>query len=291
MIMSASSSRSKVAASFPASCRQVQMLSRRHIAASGRALQTGCVPAGPQTKPNVLPPRAGLNPAPCLWRGAWWQRAPFSAAASPAQDNPAAVSCWSCGARFPTGSRVAIFCGECGTIQPPGEGGTLFGLFGIAHEFDLNVEDLERRYKKLMTQLHPDRFMQKSGTEQQHSAAQSSAVNDGYNMLKQPHARAVYMLQLLGVDFDNSQSDFGGNNMQFMMEVMEASDEIEAAGDNQEKLREIWQSFYLPHLSETCAAASSAFTKGDLTAATDATAKLQYLKRVGDLLGSAIDLQ
>ena len=79
--------------------------------------------------------------------------------------------------------------------------------------------------------------------------------------------------------------------MQFMMGVMEASDEIESAGDNQEKLREILQSFYIPHLSEACSAASSAFSKSDVMAATDATAKLQYLKRLGDLLSTAIDIQ
>jgi hypothetical protein len=57
--------------------------------------------------------------------------------------------------------------------------------------------------------------------------AQSSVVNAGYNTLKHQHARAVYMLKALGVDFDEPpSSDFGGNNMEFMMAVMEASSEI-----------------------------------------------------------------
>ena len=54
-------------------------------------------------------------------------------------------------------------------------------------------------------------------------------VNAGYNTLKHQHARAVYMLKALGVDFDESPSDVGGNNdsnMEFMMAVMEASSEI-----------------------------------------------------------------
>jgi molecular chaperone HscB len=274
------------------------------VAAGSRAREVGppaCFPqalAGAQLQcADAVPGRgawAGRTVAPlcgrtCTRVGSALPRAQLSVAA--AQERQAGA-CWSCGAPFPAGSsRVPIFCGACGIIQPAEEGGTLFELFGIAHEFDIDVQDLELRYKKLMTQLHPDRFMQKGNAEQHHSAVQSSAVNDGFNILKHPHSRAVYMLKLLGVDFDQSQSDFGGSNMQFMVEVMEASDEIEAAGSDQQKLQEIWKSFYLPHLSQICAAASAAFAQGDLTAAAGATAKLQYLKRVGDLLGSAIDVQ
>jgi hypothetical protein len=84
-----------------------------------------------------------------------------------------------------------------------------------------------------MVRLHPDKFMQKSQEEctekvrAKKKKAQSSVVNAGYNTLKHQHARAVYMLKALGVDFDEStSSDFGGNNMEFMMAVLEASSEI-----------------------------------------------------------------
>ena len=148
--------------------------------------------------------------------------------------------------------------------QPAVTGVNVFELFGIIEHFDLDSSDLEKRYKKLMSQLHPDRFMQKSAEEQLYSSAQSSAVNDGYRTLKSPHARAVYLLKLLGVDFESAKTDFGGSNMEFMMEVMETSSAIEHAGGDQQKLRAIRASFYLPHLSHTCAAASAAFVKRDV---------------------------
>jgi len=205
--------------------------------------------------------------------------------------NNSVPSCWSCGEAFTEGVDVQIFCGKCSIIQPALKDGNLFELFGIEQHFDLESADLEKRYKKLMAQLHPDRFMMTSDEERLNSLSQSSAVNDGYTTLKSPHARAVYMLKLLGVDFESAKSDFGGNNMEFMMEVMETSTDIEESRTNQLKLRAIHTTFYLPHLSEISAAASAAFVTGDVQAATDATAKLQYLKRIGDLLGDSIDVQ
>eukprot|EP00802_Teleaulax_amphioxeia_P023649 Tamp_24259.p1 GENE.Tamp_24259~~Tamp_24259.p1 ORF type:complete len:296 (-),score=36.06 Tamp_24259:111-890(-) len=204
-----------------------------------------------------------------------------------------ASTCWNCNEAFAgdCGSRTPMFCGKCGSIQPADMDGDLFHLFGMTRQFDLEPSVLEARYKQLMVQLHPDKFMQKNDEEQAYSSAQSSIVNDGYSTLKYPHARAVYMLKFFGIDLDESPSDFGGNNIDFMMEVMEASSEIEDAGADQDKLRRIRESFYLPHLSEACAAATAAFHKEDVAAATDATAKLQYLKRLGDLLGDSIDVQ
>jgi molecular chaperone HscB len=175
---------------------------------------------------------------------------------------PDESSCWNCGEVYALVEGKAnkpMFCGKCDSIQPPAEKADLFELFGIVHRFDVDTKDLERRYKKMMAQLHPDRFMQKSEEEQRYSSAHSSTLNDGYRTLKSPHSRAAYMLKLQGVDFENSQSQAGGANMEFMMEVMEASSAIQEAGRNQETLAAIRTSFYLPHLAQTEAAASSAF--------------------------------
>ena len=55
-------------------------------------------------------------------------------------------------------------------MQPPAKGCNYFELLGVKTElFDLDTQQLEKRYKMLMAQLHPDRFMQKSQTEQQFS--------------------------------------------------------------------------------------------------------------------------
>ncbi len=72
---------------------------------------------------------------------------------------------------------------------------------------------------------------------------------------------------------------------------MEVCEQIEDAGGNQAELEGIKRSFYLPCLRETMDAAAAAFRARDAAAARAATARLQYLKRVGDLLGESLEVQ
>ena len=66
--------------------------------------------------------------------------------------------------------------------------------------FRFDPATLERAYRKLQTEVHPDRFA--AGTDQEKRVAlQSSArVNEAYRALKDPVERARYLLQLHGID-------------------------------------------------------------------------------------------
>jgi molecular chaperone HscB len=75
-----------------------------------------------------------------------------------------------------------------------------FELFGLPARFRFDPTTLERAYRKLQTEVHPDRFA--AGTDQEKRVAlQSSArVNEAYRALKDPVERARYLLQLHGID-------------------------------------------------------------------------------------------
>lgn len=60
--------------------------------------------------------------------------------------------------------------------------------------FDLDVAELERRYKALQLRLHPDRFGTASPLEREHAAQQAAAVNQAYDVLKRPLRRAHYIV-------------------------------------------------------------------------------------------------
>ncbi len=72
---------------------------------------------------------------------------------------------------------------------------------------------------------------------------------------------------------------------------MEVCEEIEDAGSDQAALGAIKRSFYIPELQATLDAAAAAFRALDAPAARAATARLQYLKRVGELLGDGLQVQ
>jgi len=107
-------------------------------------------------------------------------------------------SCWSC--RGPVAGRAA-FCATCGAVQPPGAADP-FDRLGFAHEFTIDLAALDRAYFDLQRRLHPDRFAGKSAREKALSQQQAASVNDAYQALKDPLARAAALLRHAGRPFD-----------------------------------------------------------------------------------------
>lgn len=60
--------------------------------------------------------------------------------------------------------------------------------------FELDPAALEKRYKLLQWQLHPDKTVNRSPEEQQFSAEQATRVNQAYGVLRHPLSRANYMV-------------------------------------------------------------------------------------------------
>lgn len=75
-----------------------------------------------------------------------------------------------------------------------------FGLFGLPPSFRLDETRLERAYRDVQAQVHPDRYAHLSDTEKRISMQWSTRVNEAYRTLKAPLARACYILQRQGID-------------------------------------------------------------------------------------------
>lgn len=75
-----------------------------------------------------------------------------------------------------------------------------FALFGVARRFAQERSQIDARWKALQAQVHPDRFAAE-GAAAQHVAMQwATRVNEAYQRLKDPLARAAYLCQLNGHD-------------------------------------------------------------------------------------------
>ncbi len=61
--------------------------------------------------------------------------------------------------------------------------------------FDLDPSELEKRYKQLQWQLHPDKAAQRPAAEREHSADHASLLNQAYSALRSPLARANYLVR------------------------------------------------------------------------------------------------
>lgn len=75
-----------------------------------------------------------------------------------------------------------------------------FAIFGIGKKLALDVDDLQRRFYELSRQWHPDRHARASASQLAEAEQASASLNDAWRTLKDPVARAEYLLTQEGFD-------------------------------------------------------------------------------------------
>ena len=101
---------------------------------------------------------------------------------------------------------------------------THFELFDIATSFDVDLEELNQRYRDLQRLAHPDKFANASDRERRVSVEKAAAINEAYQTLKSPQKRARYMLELQSVSFDDEKDTILAP--EFLMEQIELREEL-----------------------------------------------------------------
>ena len=104
-----------------------------------------------------------------------------------------------------------------------------FELFGLQAAFGLDVEVLEKAYREIQAQVHPDRFAHAGDAERRASMQMTTRVNEAYRTLKSPVQRAKYLLELNGVDvaFETNTA----MPPEFLVQQMEIREKLEEARD------------------------------------------------------------
>jgi molecular chaperone HscB len=102
-----------------------------------------------------------------------------------------------------------------------------FRLFGLPEQFALDLDDLSERYLRLRQTVHPDLYATAGEREKRLSLQASTQVNEAYQTLKDPLARAGYLMTLLtGGQGDDQETT---KDMAFLMEQMELREALAAA--------------------------------------------------------------
>ena len=71
-----------------------------------------------------------------------------------------------------------------------------FSFLGLPRKLNLDMADLEQRYRALSRQFHPDYFYNAPAAERRASLEKSSYLNDAYRTLRDPVRRIEYLLAL-----------------------------------------------------------------------------------------------
>ena len=106
-----------------------------------------------------------------------------------------------------------------------------YQLFGLPVAFEVDGETLALRYRDLQKAVHPDRFAGASERERLLSVQQASRINEAFRTLKDPLARARYLLELNGITLSDTDTGMDPMFLMEQMELREALDEARAAAD------------------------------------------------------------
>jgi len=168
-----------------------------------------------------------------------------------------------------------------------------FELFEIPVSYDVDLNQVQDRYRSLQKAVHPDKYANASSQERRISMQHTSLINQALHTLKHPVERAMYLLQLKGVDFtmDNQTT----MDAAFLMEQMEMREKLEAVRDNADPLEELDNMLagVKSSMSSMADEFKRAYASDDIDDAKETVRKLQFLykasKEIDELAASIED--
>ncbi len=100
-----------------------------------------------------------------------------------------------------------------------------FELFRLPIQFKLDGSLLSSQYRELQRRFHPDNFATASERDRLMAMQQASQINDAFQVLKNPIARAEYLLSLNGYDIRGEQQTLQDET--FLMQQMELRETLQ----------------------------------------------------------------
>jgi len=155
----------------------------------------------------------------------------------------------------------------------------------VPKKFALEMDALTKAFRNGQRATHPDRFVSSTDRERRHALEHSTIMNDGYRILKEPMARAGYLLGLLGLDVHDDKSvQLSSSFLIMIMEMRESLEELSGPDAHVER-RRIQQSIVLEYEEGLARLGSRLDGAADLASDTlihlgQLHAQLKYLRRV-----------
>lgn len=107
-----------------------------------------------------------------------------------------------------------------------------FTLFDLPTQFDVDLNLLDQHYRRIQTEVHPDKFVTASPVARLQSMQQATLANEAYQTLKQPTSRARYLLSLQGIaTLEDSNTAMPTDFLMAQMEWREAMEDAKMAKD------------------------------------------------------------
>jgi len=116
-------------------------------------------------------------------------------------------------------------CDYCHTLNPINAPTDYFQLLGVDRRFDLDTDELRKKFLALNRHAHPDFHTHDTPEVRELSLNVASAVNDAYRTLNDPISRAEYLLEILGGPSSAADKSTPDGLVAEMMQLQERIDE------------------------------------------------------------------
>ncbi|XP_065562872.1 iron-sulfur cluster co-chaperone protein HscB-like isoform X2 [Artemia franciscana] len=189
------------------------------------------------------------------------------------------INCWSCGR--PLQARNPVFCNSCKVVQHPKNGRDYFEILNMQKIFGIDAKELQKNFKELQKQFHPDKHARSEKMLQEISAEYSSLVNQAFKTLNSPLDRGIYLLELAGYPFTEEEIHI---EQDFLMKIMEINEELADASDKESLLRIGDQNRRI--MNGLLEEINDAFDRKDYARARQAVGKLKFYANVAEKVKS-----
>jgi len=157
--------------------------------------------------------------------------------------------CWNC--REPVGRAV---CPGCGKLQPPrpAQDSDHFNLLGLPRKWGLDPRAVDKAWRALTRQTHPDRFARGRAVEKRMAQQWTARAMDARDVLRDPNRRALYLATGQADLPEQGGPHVGDDFLERMFELQMAArlgedgvtDQVDALeADNQQQIAEAMQRF------------------------------------------------
>ncbi len=163
---------------------------------------------------------------------------------------------------------------------------THFQLFNLPQTFAIDLAALDTQYRRLQSEVHPDRFASASDAEKRQSLQLATQANDAYQTLKNPLQRGRYLLQLKGID--TLEESNTAMPTVFLIQQMEWRETIEDA-QNVAQLEVLQQELRDGTKALQTKLEAALDQNNDDKAATEAVRQLSFMDKLLTEIDSAIE--
>src|SRR5437667_2911573 len=166
-----------------------------------------------------------------------------------------------------------------------------FSRFGLPRKLWIEMNALEQKFLQLSWKLHPDNFVNAPTETQERSLKESSELNDAYRVLRDPVARAEYLLEIEGTRKEGEHKQQAPPELlEEVFELNESLDELREAKSSggdlaalKSRLNSAEKNFQ-EKLGEVDAQLQSAAKEWDAALEGDAATRKKIMARLNDLL-------